>query len=106
MTNITACGTRLAEEHRQESDSVPSKSDLSHIQCFRRFDVRRLISRGIEPFPVIHERAERLKPYEGLLLVAPLLPTTFISSLSKRGFQCRTEHGFGGAWFVWLWRTR
>ena len=38
---------------------------------FKRFDVRDLIRRGVEPFPEILKRVTALKPEEGLIVVAP-----------------------------------
>jgi len=45
---------------------------------FKRFDVRDLIRRGIEPFPEIRKRVDHLKPGEGLIVIAPFLPSPLI----------------------------
>ena len=45
------------------------------LNQFKRFDVRGLMSRGIEPFPEIRKRVDALKPDEGLIVVAPFLPS-------------------------------
>ena len=47
------------------------------ISQFKRFDVRDLIRRGIEPFPEILQRVGRLKPKEGLTIVAPISAFAF-----------------------------
>ena len=44
---------------------------MPSISQFKRFDVRDLIRRGVEPFPEILQRVGRLKAAEGLIIVAP-----------------------------------
>ena len=48
------------------------------LNQFKRFDVRDLIRRGGEPFPEIHKRVNALKPDEGLIVVAPFLPSPLV----------------------------
>ena len=74
---------------------------LSH---FKRFDVRDLLRRGIEPFPEIHRRVEALKPDEGLIVIAPFLPSPLVEKLSGEGFVSRIERGAGTDWLVYFWR--
>ena len=45
------------------------------LNQFKRFDVRDLLQRGIEPFPEIRQRVDALKPNTGLIIVAPFLPS-------------------------------
>jgi hypothetical protein len=72
---------------------------------FKRFDVRPLLARGEEPFPAIRARINALKDDEGLLVVAPFLPSPLIEMLRGEGFSSRIEHGGGGEWMVSFWRT-
>ncbi len=70
---------------------------------FKKFDVRPLLSEGIEPFPEIRKRIDALKPDEGLILVAPFLPSPLIEKLGSEGFKSKLERGEGGAWIVYFW---
>jgi hypothetical protein len=56
------------------------------LRQFKRFDVRDLISRCIQPFPEIRQRVEALKLNEELLFVAPVLPSPLIEKLRREGF--------------------
>ena len=74
---------------------------LSH---FKRFDVRDLIERGVEPFSQIRARVDKLKQDEGLIIIAPFLPSPLIEKLGSEGFASRVERGAGAAWMVYFWR--
>ena len=71
---------------------------------FKRFDVRDLIRRGIEPFPEIHKRVSVLTPDEGLIVVAPFLPSPLVEKLAGDGFASKIERGTGSDWLVYFWR--
>lgn len=71
---------------------------------FKRFDVRPLMATGEEPFPKIWARVTALAADEGLLLVAPFLPSPLIERLGGEGFSSKIEHGLGGEWMVYFWR--
>jgi hypothetical protein len=71
---------------------------------FKRFDVRPLIARGIEPFPEIRARITGLQPNHGLAVVAPFLPSPLIELLRSQGFTSRVEHGADGSWITYFWR--
>lgn len=73
------------------------------LNRFKRFDVRDLLSRGIEPFPEIHQRITRLKADEGLIVVAPFLPSPLIEKLGSEGFASKVERGAGADWMVYFW---
>jgi len=75
------------------------------INRFKRFDVRDLLQRGVEPFPEIHQRVEALKPDEGLIIIAPFLPSPLIEKLAGEGFSSKVERGHGADWMVYFWRT-
>jgi Uncharacterized conserved protein (DUF2249) len=70
---------------------------------FKRFDVRDLIRRGVEPFPEIRKRVDALKSAEGLIVVAPFLPSPLIEKLTSEGFASKTERGSGADWMVYFW---
>jgi hypothetical protein len=74
------------------------------LSRFKRFDVRDLLQRGIEPFPEIRRRVDALKSDEGLLIVAPFLPSPLIEKLSSEGFASKVERGQGSDWIVYFWR--
>lgn len=74
------------------------------ISQFKRFDVRDLIRRGVEPFPEIRKRVDALKSAEGLIILAPFLPSPLIEKLSSEGFSAKTERGSGADWMVYFWR--
>ena len=76
------------------------------VKQFKRFDVRDLLGRGIEPFPEIHSRVNKLKSDEGLLVLAPFLPSPLIEKLGSEGFESRVERQVGGGWTVHFWRDK
>lgn len=71
---------------------------------FKRFDVRDRLARGVEPLPEIRERVNALKPDEGLIVVAPFLPSPLVERLAGEGFASKVERGNGGDWIVYFWR--
>ena len=71
---------------------------------FKRYDVRKLIREGIEPLPEIRRRVDGLKSGEGLVLIAPFLPSPLIEKLGSEGFASKLEHGQGADWIVYFWR--
>jgi len=74
------------------------------ISQFKRFDVRNLIRRGVEPFPEIIQRVGCLGAAEGLIIVAPFLPSPLIEKLGSEGFAAKVERGSGADWLVYFWR--
>jgi hypothetical protein len=78
--------------------------NMPPIKSFKRFDVRDLISRGVEPFPEVRKRVDALKPDEGLIVVAPFLPSPLIEILGSEGFASKVERGSGADWMVYFWR--
>jgi len=71
---------------------------------FKRFDVREVIRSGAEAFPLIRERVDHLKEDEGIVVVAPFLPSPLIEKLGSEGFASRIERGSGSDWLVYFWR--
>ncbi len=74
------------------------------LNKFKRFDVRDLLRRGIEPFPEIFQRVNALQTDEGLIVVAPFLPSPLIERLGGEGFASKVERGSGSDWLVYFWR--
>jgi hypothetical protein len=74
------------------------------IQKFKRFDVRELLARGVEPFPEIRQRVDALKNDEGLIVVAPFLPSPLVEKLAGDGFSSKVEKAGGADWLVYFWR--
>jgi len=77
--------------------------NMPPLNQFKRFDVRAMLARGVEPFPEIHKRVTALKPGEGLIVVAPFLPSPLVEKLSGDGFASKVEPGAGGDWLVYFW---
>lgn len=71
---------------------------------FKRLDVREMLRQGIEPCSPIFERITKLKSDEGLLIVAPFLPSPLIEKLGSEGFASKVERGSGTDWLVYFWR--
>jgi hypothetical protein len=71
---------------------------------FKRFDVREVIRSGVEPFPEIRRRVDALKADEGLIIVAPFLPSPLLEKLASEGFSSKVERGQGADWIVYFWR--
>jgi hypothetical protein len=46
-----------------------------------------------------------LKPDEGLIVIAPFLPSPLIEKLAGEGFSSKVERGNGADWMVYFWRT-
>jgi hypothetical protein len=78
--------------------------DYTATEAFKRFDVRDLIRRSVEPFPEIQKRVDALKAQEGLIVVAPFLPSPLIEKLGSEGFASKVERGSGADWMVYFWR--
>jgi len=75
------------------------------LNKFKRFDVRDLLRNGVEPFPEIRKRVDALKPDEGLIIVAPFLPSPLVEKLGSEGFASKVERGQGANWLVYFWRA-
>jgi uncharacterized protein (DUF2249 family) len=72
---------------------------------FKRLDVRPILARGHEPFSAIRQRVDNLKPDEGLIVIAPFLPSPLIEKLGSEGFASKFERGTDGEWIVYFWRA-
>lgn len=74
------------------------------LNHFKRLDVRDMLRRGLEPFPEIRRRVDSLKADEGLVIIAPFLPSPLIEKLTSEGFMSKVERGQGSDWIVYFWR--
>jgi hypothetical protein len=77
--------------------------NMPPINKFKRFDVREMLQHGIEPFPEIHKRVHALGSDEGLIVVAPFLPSPLVEKLAGEGFSSKVERGTGSDWLVYFW---
>jgi uncharacterized protein (DUF2249 family) len=77
--------------------------NMPPITQFKRFDVRPLLQRGEEPLSAILQRVQKLGAGEGLIIIAPFLPSPLIELLGSQGFQSKIERGEGGSWIVYFW---
>ena len=71
---------------------------------FKRFDVRPLLEKGREPLSEIMKRVQGVKAGEGLIIIAPFLPSPLIEKLGSEGFESKLEPMAGGQWIVYFWR--
>jgi hypothetical protein len=74
------------------------------LNRFKRFDVRGMLAEGIEPFPEIIRRVQALGAGDGLIVVAPFLPSPLVERLGGEGFASKVERGQGSDWLVYFWR--
>lgn len=74
------------------------------LNKFKRFDVRGSLRQGIEPFPEILAKVQTLGADEGLIVVAPFLPSPLVERLAGEGFASKVERGQGADWLVYFWR--
>lgn len=75
------------------------------LDRFKRLDVRGLLAKGQEPLPVIRQRLAGLTSSEGLLVLAPFLPSPLIELLGSEGFHSKVERGDSSDWIVFFWRA-
>ena len=73
------------------------------ISKFKRFDVRPLFDQGLEPLAEILDAVRSLGSTEGLILIAPFLPSPLIELLGGQGFASQVEPGENGSWIVYFW---
>jgi len=71
---------------------------------FKRFDTRDYFRRGAEPLTPLRARINQLAPDEGLIVIAPFLPSPLIEMLRGEGFAAKLERGQGTDWIVYFWR--
>ena len=74
------------------------------VTSFKRIDVRELIRHGGQPLQEIQAHAAEVEAGEGLIVIAPFLPSPLIELLSGEGFRSKLERGKGADWVVYFWR--
>lgn len=78
--------------------------NMPPLNKFKRLDVRPILARGEEPYSEIVKRTAALNSGEGLILIAPFLPSPIIEKLQGDGFISKVERGSGADWIVYFWR--
>jgi uncharacterized protein (DUF2249 family) len=81
-------------------------TNMPPLANFKRFDVRPLLKRGAEPLSEILERIQALPSGEGLIVIAPFLPSPLIELVGSQGFASKVERGDGASWIVSFWREK
>jgi len=71
---------------------------------FKSIDVRKLLDAGRDPFPVIRKTVDKLRPGEGLEIIAPFIPAPLIEKLGSEGFAKSIERDADGTWVTQFWR--
>jgi hypothetical protein len=71
------------------------------VTNFKRVDVREL---GRQPLPEIQQGADKIQEGEGLIVIAPFLPSPLIELLGGQVFRSKLERGKGADWVVYFWR--
>ena len=74
------------------------------LSKLKRLDVRPLLKGGAKPLPEILKKVQVLKSDEGLIVMAPFLPSPLIELLGSQGFAFKVEPGECGSWIVYFWR--
>jgi uncharacterized protein (DUF2249 family) len=82
----------------------PTNLAMPPLSRFKKLDVRPVLAKGREPLPEILKRVAQLKSGEGLIVVAPFLPSPLIEKLGSEGFESKLEPGANGDWIVYFWR--
>lgn len=77
--------------------------NMPSLSRFKRLDVRPLIRRGEEPLPAVQQRVRSLAQDEGLIVLAPFLPSPLIELLGSEGYHSKVERGEAGTWIVYFW---
>jgi len=57
----------------------------------KRLDVRPLLARGENPCDVVEASLATLRPGQGLMVLAPFLPSPLIERLKAAGYSARAE---------------
>lgn len=71
---------------------------------FKRFDVRKILAQGKEPFPAIRKKIDALEAGEGLAVISPFLPSPLIEKLRSEGYTSRVEPQADGSWVTYFWK--
>jgi hypothetical protein len=74
------------------------------LNKFKRLDVRKMLRQGLDPCSPIFARVDSLPADEGLIIIAPFLPSPLIEKLGSQGFASKVERAQGADWLVYFWR--
>ena len=69
------------------------------------FGGQQFIASVLPKIAEVRRRVDALKPDEGLIIVAPFLPSPLIELLGGEGFASKVERGVGADWIVYFWRV-
>jgi hypothetical protein len=79
--------------------------DMPPISRFKRFDARPVLARGADPLAQILRRVNALKAENGLMVIAPFLPSPLIELLAAAGCESKVQKGQGSEWIIYFWRA-
>ena len=96
-------GSRVDTAGAGEPASTAWEDSVNPIK-YRTLDVRPLLKRGEEPFPLIRKNIDALKCGQGLTVIAPFMPAPLIEMLKSEGFLATLERRGDGAFMVNFWR--
>lgn len=75
------------------------------IANFKRIEVEPLLDAGREPLPEILRHVQSVGPGEGLIVIAPFLPSPLIEMLRSNGFESKLERDADRNWIVYFWHA-
>jgi hypothetical protein len=75
------------------------------LNQFKKCDVRTMLRKGIEPLPAILKAVDSLPDSQGLLVIAPFLPSPLVEKLRGEGFDSKIERAEGSDWIVYFWKN-
>ena len=73
------------------------------LSQFKRFDVRPHLAQGEQPLTEILRRTQALRRGEGLIVIAPFLPSPLIETLGSQGLHSKIERGEESSWIIYFW---
>src|SRR5689334_10914820 len=82
---------------------VARAATMLPLKQFKRLDVRPILARGEDPLSAIRAKISALKSDQGLIVIAPFLPSPLIMLLGGEGFKSKVERGGAGEWIVYFW---
>lgn len=79
-------------------------SDTFDPAAVTDLDVRELLTRGLQPLPLILELADALEPGRVLHVRSPFEPRPLYQVMADRGFAHRSSCFADDDWSSWFWR--
>lgn len=65
-----------------------------------RLDIRPLLARGEEPFPVIMALVAKLGAADEMVIVSPFLPAPLVERMQSAGYEVHPERQADGSWIT------